>query len=193
MRPVPYLSVGLALGAILTAVSVPAQQPPVEVRKLDVQFVDSPVYQLSNTTALGATASQRWLQLQTTFDTHPEWVDELTFRYYVLVGEGENRKILVGDVGHVDIPRKAGQTTYAYIHPNTLQRYTGGKTPERVTVQVLYKERPLLQFNWRGEGGSERWWEAMVNTRGLLMSPRDTPFLMVVLDRMPQLKDESRR
>jgi hypothetical protein len=192
MRSAPHLFLALALGASLAA-TASAQQPPVEVRKLDVQFVDSPVYQLSNTTALGATASQRWLQLQTTFDTNQEWIDELTFRYYVLVGEGENRKILVGEVSHVDIPRKAGQVTYAYIHPNTLQRHTGGKNPARVTVQVLYKERPLQQFNWRGEGGAERWWEAMVNTRGFVMPPKDTPFALVVLDRMPQLKEESPR
>jgi hypothetical protein len=183
----------LVLAVITASGAVAARaQQVVEIRKAEAQIVDSPLYQLTNTTVLGATASQRWLQIQTTFDITQEWIDELTFRYYVLVGDDQNRKILVGDVTHVNIPRKAGQVTFAYLHPNTLARYTRGQLPDRITVQVLYKERPLTQANARGEG-TQRWWEAMVNTRGLILAPKDTPFSLLVLDRMPQTKTEGDR
>jgi hypothetical protein len=181
--------------AILAASGLTAraqQQQVVELRKAEAQIVDSPTYQLANTNLLGVPPSQRWLQIQTTFDTTQDWIDELTFRYYVLVGEGPSAKIFVGEVTHVDIPRKAGQMTFAYIHPNTLQRHTRGNLPERVTVQVLYKERPLAQLNARGDGAG-RWWEAMVNTRGFILAPKETPFSLVVLDRIPQTKPDNER
>lgn len=176
-----------------SAITARAQQPQVvELRKAEAQIVDSPTYQLANTNILGVPPSQRWLQIQTTFDTTQDWIDELTFRYYVLVGDGANAKIFVGEVTHVDLPRKAGHLTFAYIHPNTLQRHTRGNLPERVTVQVLYKERPLTQLNARGDGAG-RWWEAMVNTRGFILPPKDTPFSLLLLDRIPQTKPESDR
>ncbi|GEM_PF-3430943 len=185
----------LAVLAVSGAVAARAQQQQqvVELRKSDAQIVDSPTYQLANTSLLGVPPSQRWLQIQTTFETNQEWIDELTFRYYILVGDGANAKILVGEVTHVDIPRKAGgNVTFAYVHPNTLQRYTRGQLPDRITVQVLYKERPLTQINARGEG-AQRWWEAQVNTRGFVLPPRETPFSLVVLDRMPQTQLEGER
>ncbi|MDB6150518.1 MAG: hypothetical protein JWQ44_1966, partial [Chthoniobacter sp.] len=64
-----------------------------------------------------------WLEVEVDFATTPDIIDDLTFKYTILV----EKKLLDGEVTHVNIPKDKEHYSVMYVSPRAIARLTGGK------------------------------------------------------------------
>ncbi len=176
------LVIGLGCGALVPATQAQRDEEQIlRIRRLEGEMVRSPQYQIS-----GGQRSRRqrqWLQIRTEFETRPDWIDELTFTYYVVLRNprperGQEEFVLFrGESRYVNIERTRDGTSVMYVHPSTVERY--GEV-FRVGVVVASDGRMVaMESSPPGEG---RWWEQLRPQDGYVLHRMDTPFAMVNFD-----------
>ena len=137
--------------------------------------------------------TRNWFSLTVTYDVNPpgnsEWIDELTFTYYVLVRQkgGAQPMLLKGEVTYINIAKGRGLLADIFLHPSTLARYG-----EVDRVAVLVSTRGQLLAGESLPTSNQRWWEQLPPTEGLLLSRQQTPFAMVNFDDYEAIKPTGR-
>ena len=188
---------GLALVACLLSPAPEAAaqtlrpEDVLRIRNLDAQMVRAPEYHATNTSP---TRRQReWLEIRVDFQTRPDWIDELTFTYYVVL---QNRRpepnqpeftLYTGQSAYVNIARTNDGRSTVYVHPSTVERF--GRL-YRVGVVVTSAGRTLaMESAPTGEG---RWWEQLPPQQGYVLSRMETPFAMVNFNDFEMAKPPTR-
>lgn len=149
----------------------------VTIRKIDPLKVRTPEYQLARGGYVARTRD--WFQITTTYKTAPDWLDELTFTYYILVkGKEAGAKFTLfrGEVTYVNVQR-GDHKSDMYLHPSTLARYGD---VERVAVVVSAQGRIVAMESL--PASQTRWWEQLAPTDGYALNRMQTPFAMVNFD-----------
>src|SRR5438552_9995739 len=70
-----------------------------QITKISKNLITSPQYNYNGGEQYQANQRDRWLEVEVEFAAAPEFTDELTFKYFILI----NGKILTGEVTHVNI------------------------------------------------------------------------------------------
>lgn len=162
--------------------SVQAQDAELlRIRRLEGDTVRAPQYQVRAGQAPRRT--REWLQVRTEFQTAPEWIDEMTFTYYIILrnrrpaaGEPEFR-LFRGESSYINIARtREGQST-VFLHPSTVERYG-----ELVQVGVVVTSGGRVVAMESSPSREGRWWEQLTPQTGMVLNRRDTPFAMVNFD-----------
>ncbi len=186
----------MATLALLVAVpfEMTAQQAPPDVlriRRLESTMVRSPIYTVTPSTR--ATRTLQWLEVRAQYETRPEWIDEMTFTYYILLRNrrpqpGENPLSLFrGDVTYVNVASGRHEST-VYLHPTTVQRFG---EPERVALVVSSQGRPIgMESN---PSSQERWWEQLPPRTGVVLNRTQSPFALVDIDNYEAIKPAEAR
>jgi len=129
-----------------------------------------------------------WLRVQTEYDTYPEWIDELSFRYSVMsetVVEGQKVFFLFKQtVRYRDIRRGRRHLSAVFLRPNTIARYG---MPVAVAVEILHNGQVIDGGTKQPKNYPERWWQdprvvenERVTVKNGYLLPRDkTPFALV--------------
>lgn len=179
--------------AVAPSVSLAQRDKPIgpgdlKVTAIAQKLVEAPSYgdfpeSLGSRTSV---ASKRWLKVEATFSTTPEWCDELTLKYYVLMGKGQERHLYVGEVTHVNVARGQNHYSAVFIHPNTLDRYGAGQPAEAVAVVLSYQNRPLDAGS--NPSSNRRWWETLSPVTGYVLSPDQTPWSVIAFKRYEAIK-----
>ena len=161
-----------------------------KLQGVKLQFRSPPGWSGANSSLGGKSpsASKRWMQIEMDFTTELDWTDEVTLKYYALVGQGKDVKLLTGEMTHVNVPRGKNHYSAMFIHPNTLDRYGRGKV-EAVAVQLFYQSRLVGQTS--EPPAKERWWERYTPVQGQLLPPQMTPWSIVAHERYEQIKSGS--
>lgn len=170
-----------------------AQQPaapavPLIIQKITPAKVSTPEYQLRKSQMVGRTRD--WYQIVVDYATAPQWVDEATFTYYVLVlnkkaEQGVNpRTLFKGEVTYINIERGKHKSDI-YIHPSTASRF--GEI-ERVAVQVSVGGRMVAMEGVPANTVQQRWWESFSPQTGYLLNRKETPFAMINFDDYEAIK-----
>lgn len=134
-----------------------------------------------------------WVQIETEYDTAPEWIDELTFRYYALaqnarVAEGEPRFSLYKTVvRYVDIEAGRGHRSAVFLHPSARKRF-GDLVG--VAVEVVHDGNVIAEESAVQRPIPEDWWQRATLTKsdqvvvrdGYLLDRSKTPFAMLAID-----------
>jgi hypothetical protein len=166
--------------------SGPAFSGPVRIRQF-TGFGPRAMVKTPDIFGRGRTPARDWVELQVTFDSEPEWMEEVTFQYYALLFDrvtGEYT-FLRGLVLHVDVARGKNHMSTAYIRPNTLARF--GEVVA-VAVEVLYKGEVVAT---QSDGKLPKsqplpldWWKnpKLVIKDGLILTKAQTPFAYVSYD-----------
>ncbi|MCS7047707.1 MAG: hypothetical protein NZ483_00240 [Verrucomicrobiae bacterium] len=157
------------------------------IRKVTQQLRRAPDYG-GTSTALGSQvsgANRPWLHIEVEFSSELEWADEVLLKYYALVGEGREARLLTGDVVHVNVPKGTRRYSAMFLHPNTVQRFGKGKV-EAIAVQLFYRGRLMDQTS--EPPARTRWWEQLTPTPGFLLRPSDTPWSVVAHERYEAYK-----
>jgi len=83
--------------------------------------------------------TDRWLEVEVEFVAAPEFTDELTFKYFILV----NGRLLTGEVTHANIAAGRENRSVMYVAPRTLARLLGNKavTAAAIRCAVLCRYR----------------------------------------------------
>jgi hypothetical protein len=187
-------SYGLFLSAILTMsflADARAQVPPVQevtaksvsIRKLEAAKVQTPQYQLLKGQLMGQT--RNWYVVNISYKTDPDWIDELTFTYYLMVRAKEAGKkytMFRGEATYVNI-QKGDHKSDMYLHPSTLARYGD---VEGIAVVVSSQGRVVAMESQ--PKSAQRWWEQYPPVDGYVLNRMQTPFAMVNFDDYEAIK-----
>lgn len=181
------LSVAFLMGTILSFAQAPAPVRPgdFKLRNIRQQLVVAPNYEAAGGAGVsGAALTKKWLRIETEFETVPEWADDLTLKYHVLIGRGREAKMFVGEVTYVNVAR-GRHFSAMFMHPNSVERYGQGKV-EAVAVELRYQGR--LMDAASDPTTSERWWERFSPAQGFLLTPQMTPWSLSAHQRYEQIK-----
>jgi hypothetical protein len=178
------VSVAFLIPAVLSFAQVP--QPPAlapfRITAIRQRLVSPPDFRsiLQDTGNRSTGANQNWLQIEAEFASAPEWADDVQLKYYVLVGQGENARCLIGEMIYVNVAKGPQHYSGMFVHPNTLQRYGNGQVGA-VAVQLFH--RGLLVDQSSYPPADDHWWERMTPVTGLVLPPRETPWSVLAFGR----------
>lgn len=194
-------SVSLAVVALSTAAAHPAiaQAPApapaadrvLNIKKIDAGKVKTPDYVVKP--SLPTQRTREWYKIEVIYDTEPEWVDEVTFTYYVVVKAKQPQPgrsaftLFKGDVTYINV-EKGRHKSDIYIHPSTLARY--GEV-ERVAALVNIGGRLVGMEGLPSGSTSTRWWEQLQPQDGFLLNRTQTPFAMINFDDYEAIKPKN--
>lgn len=191
MRPRRFrvLSIVILTGILLVTLGPASGQAPgpdagpkiVRLRKPEIQKVRTPEYRITTGTMQGR--SREWYQITAEYDTAPEWVDEMTFQFYVLVKGHSKHTLFRGDVTYVNIERGNRHKSVMYLHPSTVARY--GEV-ERVAVLIMHEGRLVAMES--EPSSAQRWWEQLTPVSGYVLNRMQTPFAMINFDDYEAIK-----
>jgi hypothetical protein len=132
-----------------------------------------------------------WFQVAVQYDTAPEWVDELTFQYFVMSQmrvEGEIKfSIFSATVRYSDI-QSGSHTSTAFLHPKALERF--GEIAA-AAVEILYQGKVIAQTGEvEAKTTPEDWWKNPIVTGNANVTARDgylldrarSPFALINID-----------
>lgn len=183
------LAVAFLIPALLSFAQAPDTENPAtfRIRAIRQQLVSAPDYRsiISGVGNRSNTLSDKWLRIETEFDSTPEWADDVQVKYYVLLGAGKNTRMFVGDVTYVNVAKGTRHISAMFIHPNTVERYGNGNV-QAVAVQIFHKGQLIDQDS--APASHERWWESYTPVAGYLLTPQQTPWSIISYDRYEALK-----
>lgn len=134
-----------------------------------------------------------WAQISLTYDTAPEWIDELTFQYYVMTSKTEDGKkafsLFKTTVKYIDIEKGRDHMSAVYLRPGALKRF-GSVVAAAVEISVGGKVIADRSETDSEIKMSEKWWmdPKVVESKnltvrdGYLLDRSQSPFALVNID-----------
>jgi len=165
-----------------------------EITKVQPSVVPTPDFQFQGTQKRTGKDGQ-WLEVEVEFTAQPDYTDELTLKYYILL-DGGQPACLTGEVTHVNIPKGRELRSVVFVAPRTLEKLLGGKAIagnniKEVGVQIL-KQGQLVSTKSFKTAGEAPWWQTMPQTAGLVLNKNETPFAPLYWDRYEAIKSSAR-
>lgn len=153
---------------IITAVSPTyAQQPTATPKEVKIQGV-------TFETASVPGSPKQWTKVVTHFQTSPPWADGIAFSYAVLIGSGDQLRVLPGMVRYANVKGGVNRAVM-YISPNTTERFG---LPVAVHIRAYYKDELADDFVLKPQGKVSAAWETQFNKYpGLLLTVINTPWV----------------
>lgn len=155
-------------------------------------LVETPKYQVSTVLPNANRQAQRWGRIWTQYDTTPEWIDELTFQYFVLARKAEagnkfSFSFYTVSVKYSDIKRGQHESS-VFLRPVAIERY-GDVIAAAVEIGAGGK---LIAEESHAEGIKlqDRWWRIpavveskdVVTRTGYLLDREQSPFALINID-----------
>ena len=187
-------ALGLAAAVMLPLIAS-AQQPrgasEFSVTKINRNLITAPQYNYTGAQQYQANQRDRWLEVEVEFTAAPEYTDELTFKYYILV----NGKLLTGEVTHVSIAGGRDLRSVMYVSPRTLARAMGNRTMapnsiQNIAVQIV--QQGAVKGELSLDRAAPNWFTSMPQVAGQVLNKSETPFAPLYWDRYEQIKAPAR-
>ena len=186
MKRTILISAIIVSASVATAMAQPRGAVDFQLLKISTNFISSPQFTYTGAGQFQADLRERWLEVEVTFACAPEFTDELTLKYFILV----NGKLLTGEVTHVNIPAGRENRSVMYVTPKTLQRLMLGRTVTNNAVQNTAVQ--LIQGALKDEISAQRaapqWYATLPQVGGLVLNKNETPFMPLYWDRYCQIK-----
>jgi hypothetical protein len=183
------MRLAFSVACFLAALALPAFSQvalgpgSVKISKIQPSVSKTPEYQITGGQNKRSKLGE-WLEVEVEFETRPEEIEELTFRYTIYV----ERKLLDGEVTHVSIPKGRDHFSVVYVSPRSLERLTGGKplTPasiENVWVEVSRQGQVLDRSSFKPGAVPN-----LPHIPGMVLNKNETPFAPLYFDRYEAIK-----
>jgi len=177
-----------AMAAFSSAAIAQGQVSPgaVKVSKCEHKLVPTPQFQITGGQNKRYKVGE-WLEVEVEFESTPEEIDELTFKYTVLI----DKKVVEGEVTHVNIPKGRDHFSVVYIAPRSLEKLVGSKIVNAAHIQAVWVEvsrqgQLLAKFPQQGP--------AIPNVQRFpgvqLLNKLQTPFAPLYFDRYEAIKQQ---
>lgn len=189
------LSLCAAALLFTAAANVSAQAPrgggEFQINRITRNLITTPQYTYTGAQQYQSNQRDRWLEVEVEFGAAPEFTDELTFRYFILI----NGKLLTGEVTHVNVAAGRDNHSVMYVSPRTIARLMGNKpaTPnaiQNIAVQIV--QQGAVKAESSIERAPANWYETMPKISGLVLNKNETPFAPLYWDRYEQIKSPAR-
>jgi len=166
---------------------VPVGPNSIKIGKVLVSAPSTPEYQITGGQSKRYTIG-KWLEFEVSYDTIPELIDELTFRFTASV-EG---KLLVGDVTYQAISKGRDHYAVMYISPKGIAGLTQGKplspsAVENVWVSIERQGQVLAKESFKPGAPKNQ-----QQITGLILNKNQTPFAPLYYDRYEEIKTTGR-
>lgn len=173
----------VALGMAASAQSSVVGPGSIKLGKVQPEVVKTPEFSLTSGPTKRSKLGQ-WLEVEVEYETKPEDIDELTFKFTILV----EKKLLDGEVTHINIPKGREHYSVMYVTPRTLEKLTGGKpltgtSIENVWVEVSKQGQVLDRSSFRPGVPPN-----LPHIPGLVLNKDETPFAPLFYDRYEAIK-----
>jgi hypothetical protein len=180
-----------------------AQAGDYKITKIAPAVIRTPIYQFQGDQRR-TSQSEQWLEVEVEFNAkQPEWTDELTLKYYILLADGATQKLLIGEVTHINVPstkanpRATSLYSVMYVPPRNLQKLLslGGRSLTtsaivNIGIEVLKQGQLVAQESWKPARGP--WWQTMQQISGQVLNKNETPFAPLYWDRYEAIKAQTR-
>ena len=158
-----------------------------QLTKITKNLISTPQFNYTGAQQYQANLSDRWLEVEVEFAAAPEFTDELTFKYFILL----NGKLLTGEVTHVNVAAGRANRSVMYVSPRALARFMGRNalTPnsvQNVAIQILQKGAIKDELSFTRAPG--QWYAGLPAVSGFLLNKNETPFAPLYWDRYEQIK-----
>jgi hypothetical protein len=130
---------------VTTAMAQPRAAVDFQLQKITTNFISSPQFTYTGAEQFQADQRERWLEVEVTFASAPEFTDELTLKYFILF----NGQLLTGEVTHVNIAAARDNRSVMYVTPKTLQRLMLGRTKCRRAANATGRAEGRVEFEPR--------------------------------------------
>jgi len=158
-----------------------------QITKITKSLVTTPQFVYTGAQKYPTDQSDRWLEVEAVFAAAPEFTDELTFKYFILL----NGRLLTGEVTHANIAAGRENRSVMYVSPRNLARLLGNKAVtesaiQNIAVQILHKG--AIQNELSFTRAAPQWYASVPPLTGLLLNKNETPFAPLYWDRYEQIK-----
>ena len=163
-----------------------------QITKISRNLITTPQYTYTGAQQYQANQRDRWLEVEVDFSSAPEFTDELTFKYFILI----NGKLLTGEVTHTNIAAGRDNRSVMYVSPKTLARVMGNRpvapnSVQNVAVQIV--QQGAVKHELSAERAPQpNWYTTMPQVAGLVLNKNETPFAPLYWDRYEQIKTQAR-
>ena len=187
----------LLLTLFTAAISVPlqmfgqARSGDFQITKITKNLITSPQYTYNGAEQYQANQRDRWLEVEVEFVAAPEFTDELTLKYFILL----NGKLLPGDVTHANILAGRENRSVMYVPPAALSRVLSNRpvTPtsvQNIAVQIV--QGGAVKDELSLVRAPAQWYTTIPALNGLVLNKNETPFAPLYWDRYVQIKKQAR-
>lgn len=125
-------------------------------------------------------SDRHWLRVTAEYETHPEWIDQMTLLFYVLLPTDEDPLLFTGRVDYINIPEGRDHISDMYLHFNTYRRYFQRGNIHYAVVALIDGNEVAVKTNRRRP---EQWWKTMKPHSTGLLNRLDTPFRVLNVER----------
>jgi hypothetical protein len=158
-----------------------------QLTRITKNLITAPDYNYGGAEQFRTEQRALWLEVEAEFVSLPEFTDELTCKYFILI----NGKLLTGEVTHVNIPAGRENHSVMYVPPAALARFNNNRPLAPNSVQNI-----AVQITQGGTIKSElslmrapaRWYNSVQGTTGFVLNKNETPFAPLYWERYPQIK-----
>jgi hypothetical protein len=162
-----------------------------QVARITKNLITPPQYTYTGAQQYQANQRDRWLEVEVEFAATPEFTDELTLKYFILV----SGKLLTGEVTHVNVAAGRENRSVMYVSPRGLARVMGNRalTPnviQNIAVQIV--QQGSVKSELSQDRAQPQWFAAMPAVTGAVLNKNETPFAPLYWDRYEQIKPSSR-
>ncbi len=203
MNTARRLLFGIALLVVPHLVSAQPPAPrsrtapaPVRIRKLEGlgnrSSVETPQYGTSE--GRGTKKAKEWQQITLTYDSYPDWIDELAIHFYVF-SMGEDRSgpttysLYKSVVRYIDVERDQGHKATVFLRPTALLRY-GEVVAVAAEIKVDGREVDVISETRPKPELPDQWWknprvvdsENVSVRNGYLLDRSKSPWAYVNID-----------
>lgn len=181
----------LALCLSDSAAAQPRPAVEFQLTKITKNLITTPQFAYTGGQQYPTNQRDRWLEVEVEFTAAPEFTDELTFKYFILL----NGKLLTGAVTHTSIPAGRENRSVMYVAPPTLVRFMGNLpvTPNAVqNIAVQLVHQGAVKGELSVTRAQPQWFAGLPPLTGLVLNKNETPFAPLYWDRYAQIKPPSR-
>jgi hypothetical protein len=183
------LACATMLAAGIAAAS--AQNRDFQLTRITKNLITTPQFTYTGAQQYTTNQRDRWLEVEVEFVSIPEFTDELTFKYYILL----NGKLLTGEVTHTNIPAGRDNRSVMYVAPRTIARFMNNKpmTPtsiQNIAIQIVQQGAARDEISL--SRGQPQWFSSMPQVAGFVLNKNETPFAPLYWDRYEQIKAPAR-
>ena len=158
-----------------------------QLTKITKNLVSTPQFTYTGGQQYPSNQRDRWLEVEVDFAAAPDYTDELTFKYFILI----NGKLLAGEVTHVNIAAGKENRSVMYVSPRTLARFNGNRAVtaniiQNIGIQLLQQGAVKDELSFVKTPG--QWYAALPQLAGFVLNKNETPFAPLYWDRYEQIK-----
>lgn len=162
-----------------------------QITKITKNLITNPQYTYNGAEQYQANQRDRWLEVEVEFSAGPEFTDELTFKYFILI----NGKLLTGEVTHADIVAGRENRSVMYVPPNALLHFLNNRpvTPtsvQNIAVQIVQQGTVKDELNL--VRAAAQWYTTIPALSGFVLNKNETPFAPLYWDRYERIKTTGR-